>query len=160
MRSNIQDSDSEPENISVGRRSTPVKTQTATNSNTTPSNGRNKLFCNLDCSQAYHCLQQGDQRSIEMLAIIFASRKFGYLRLAQGFSRALSAFPSFIRECLDIVIKADRCAQYVDDIGVAAIDAEQLLNDLRATFQCIQKVVWKLKMPNCHFGATEIDFLL
>ena len=27
-----------------------------------------QLFCKLDCSQAYHCLQMGDQRSIEMLA--------------------------------------------------------------------------------------------
>ena len=27
-----------------------------------------KLFCKLDCSQAYHCLQMTDQRSIEMLA--------------------------------------------------------------------------------------------
>ena len=27
-----------------------------------------KVFCILDCSQAYHCLQRADQRSIEMLA--------------------------------------------------------------------------------------------
>ena len=26
------------------------------------------LFCKLDCSQAYHCLQMADQRSVEMLA--------------------------------------------------------------------------------------------
>ena len=30
------------------------------------------LFCKLDCSQAYHCLQMPDQRSVEMLAFIFA----------------------------------------------------------------------------------------
>ena len=41
VRSNIQDSDSEPENISVARTSTPVKTYTATNSKTMPNNGRN-----------------------------------------------------------------------------------------------------------------------
>ena len=34
------------------------------------------LFCKLDCSQAYHCLQMADQRSVEMLAFIFASRTF------------------------------------------------------------------------------------
>ena len=28
------------------------------------------LFCKLDCSQAYHCLQMADQRSVEMLASI------------------------------------------------------------------------------------------
>ena len=88
-----------------------------------------------------------DQRSIEMLAFNFASRTFAYRRLAQGLSRVLSAFPSFMREYLDKVIKADQCAQYVDDIGIAANDAEQLINNLRATFQCIQKAGLKLTMP-------------
>ena len=32
------------------------------------------LFCKLDCSQACHCLQMADQRSVEMLAFNFASR--------------------------------------------------------------------------------------
>ena len=34
------------------------------------------LFFILDYSQAYHCLQLVDQRSVEMLAFIFASRTF------------------------------------------------------------------------------------
>ena len=76
-----------------------------------------KLFCKLDCSQAYHCLQMADQRSVELLAFNFASRTFAYCRLAQGLSRALSAFSSFLREYLDSVIKADQCAQRLDDIG-------------------------------------------
>ena len=33
------------------------------------------LFCKLNCSQAYHCLQMANQRSVEMLAFIFASKK-------------------------------------------------------------------------------------
>ena len=118
-----------------------------------------KLFCKLDCSQAYHCLPMADHRSIEMLAFNFASRTFAYRRLAQGLSRALSAFSSFMREYLDKVIKADQCAQYVDDIGIAANDAEQLIKNLRATFQCIRHAGLKLTMHKCHFGATEIDFL-
>ena len=40
---NTQDSDSEPENVSVARTSTPVKTHTATNSKTTPVNSRNMV---------------------------------------------------------------------------------------------------------------------
>ena len=118
-----------------------------------------KLFCKLNCSQAYHCLQMADQRSIEMLAFNFAIRTFAYRRLAQGLSRSLSAFSSFMREYLDKVIKADQCAQYVDDIGIAANNAEQPFNNLRATFQCIQQARLKLTMHKCHFGATEIDFL-
>ena len=118
-----------------------------------------RLFCKLDCSQAYHCLQMADQRSIEMLAFNFASRTFAYRRLARGLSRALSAFSSFMRDYLDKVIKADQCAQYVDDIGIAANDAEQLIKNLRATFKCIREAGLKLTMHKCHFGATEIDFL-
>ena len=117
-----------------------------------------KLFCKLDCSQAYHCLQMADQRSIEVLAFNIASRTFAYRRLAQGLSITLSAFSSFMREYLDKVIKADQCAQYVDYIGIAANAAEQLFNNLRATFHCIPKAGLKLTMHECHFGATENDF--
>ena len=118
-----------------------------------------KLFCKLDCSQAYHCLPMADQRSVEMLAFNFASRTFAYRRLAQGLSRALSAFSSFMREYLDKVIKADECTQYVDDIGIAANDADHLIKNFKATFECIRHAGLKLTMHKCHFGATEIDFL-
>ena len=60
-----------------------------------------KLFCKLDCSQAYHCLQMADQRSVELLAFNFASRTFANKRPAQELSRTLSAFSSFMREYLD-----------------------------------------------------------
>ena len=69
------------------------------------------LFCKLDCSQAYHCLQMADQRLVEMLAFNVASRTFAYKRLAQGLSRSVSAFSSFMREYLDPVVKAAQCAQ-------------------------------------------------
>ena len=118
-----------------------------------------KLFCRLDYSQAYHCQQKADQRSIAMLAIISASRTFASRRLAQGLSRALSAFSSFKREYLDKVIKVDQCAQYVDNIGIAANDADHLIAKLRATFKCIQEAGLKLTNHKCQFDATEIDFL-
>ena len=70
------------------------------------------LFCKLDCSQAYHCLQMADQRSVEMLAFSFTIRTFAYKRLAQGLSRSVSAFSCFMREYLDPVVKADQCAQW------------------------------------------------
>ena len=47
------------------------------------------LFCRLDCSQAYHCLQMADQRSVERLAFNLASRTFAYKRLPQGLSRSV-----------------------------------------------------------------------
>ena len=105
-----------------------------------------KLFCKLDCSHAYHCLPMADQT-------------FAYRRLAQGLSRTLSAFSSFMREYLDKVIKADQCAQYVDNIGIAANDADHLIKNLKATFECIRHAGPKLTRNKCHFGATEVDFL-
>ena len=72
------------------------------------------LFCKLGCSQAYHCLQMVDQRSVEMLAFNFASRTFAYKRLAQCLSRSVSVFSSLMREYLDPVVKADQCAQNVE----------------------------------------------
>ena len=64
-----------------------------------------------------------------------------------------------MREYLDKVIKADQCAQYVDDIGIAANDADHLITNLRATLKCIQEAGLKLTMHKCHFGAKKIDFL-
>ena len=117
------------------------------------------LFCKLDCSQAYQCLQMADQRSVEMLAFNFASRTFAYKRLAQGLSRSVSAFSSFMREYLDLVVKADQCAQYVDDIGIAANNATDLTRNIRAVFKCIRQAGLKLAIEKCHFGVRQVEFL-
>ena len=94
-----------------------------------------------------------------MLAFNFASRTFAYKRPAQGLSRALSAFSSFMRENLDKVIKADQCAQYVDDIGIAANSVTQLIRNIGAVFECIRQAGLKLFIDKCHFGVTEVEFL-
>ena len=117
------------------------------------------LFCELDCSQAYHCLQMADHRSVEMLAFNFANRTFAYKRLAQGFSRSVSAFSSFLREYLDPVVKADQCAQYVADIGVAANNATDLTRNIRAVFKCIRQAGLKLTIEKCHFGVRQVELL-
>ena len=116
------------------------------------------LFCKLDCSQAYHCLQISDQRSVEMLAFNFASRTFAYKKLAQGFSRSVSAFSSFMREYLDAVVKADQCAQYVDDIGIAANNATDLTRNFRAVFKCNRQAGLKLTIEKCHFESDKLSF--
>ena len=117
------------------------------------------LFCKLNCSQAYHCLQMADQRSVEMLAFNFAGRTFAYKRLAQGFSRSVSAFSSFMREYLDPVVKADQCAQYVDDIGIAANNATDLTRNIRAVFKCIRQAGLKLTIEKCRFGVRQVELL-
>ena len=117
------------------------------------------LFCKIDCSQAYHCLQMADQRSVEMLAFNFASRTFAYKRLPQGLSRSVSAFSSFMREYLDPVVKAYQCAQYVDDIGIAANNTTDLTRNIRAAFQCIRNAGLKLTIEQCFFGVRQVEVL-
>ena len=117
------------------------------------------LFCKLDCSQAYPCLQVADQRSVEMLAFTFASRTLAYKRLAQRLSKPVSAFSSFMREYLDPVVKADQCAQYVDDIGIAAIQASDRTGNIRAVFKCNRRAGLKLTIEKCHIGVTQVEFL-
>ena len=96
---------------------------------------------------------------MEVLAFNFSSRTFAYRRLAQGFSRSVSAFSSFMREYLDPVVKADQCAQYVDDIGIAANSATDLTRNIRAVFQCIRNAGLKLTIQKCHFGVRQFEFL-
>ena len=111
------------------------------------------LFCKLDCSQAYHFLQMADQRPVEMLAFNIASRTFDYKRLAQGLSRSVSAFSSFLREYLDPVVKADQCAHYVDDNGIAANNATDLTRIIRAVFKCIRPAGLKLTIEKTSFWS-------
>ena len=94
-----------------------------------------------------------------MLAFNFASRTFAYRRLAQGPSRSVCAFSSFMREYLDPVIKADQCVQYVDDTGIAANSATYLTRNIRAVFKCIQQAELMLTNEKCHFGVREVEFL-
>ena len=120
---------------------------------------RKSLFFKLDCSQAYHCLLLADQRSVEMLAFNFASRTFTYKRLAKGLSNSVSAFSSFMHECLDPVVEADQCAQYVDDIGIEATNATELTRNSRAVFKCVCQAGLKLTIEVCHFGVRQVEFL-
>ena len=64
-----------------------------------------------------------------------------------------------MREYLDKVIKVDQCAQDVDDIDIAATDADHFIANLTATFKCIQELGLILTMHKYQFDATEIDFL-
>ena len=94
-----------------------------------------------------------------MLAFNFASRTFAYKRPAQGLSRSVSAFSSFMRVYLDPVVKTDQCAQYVDDIGIAAEKATDLTRNIWAVFQCIRNAGLKLTIEKCHSGVRQVEFL-
>ena len=118
-----------------------------------------KFFAKLDCSQAYHVLQMADPLSVQLLSFNFLSRTFAYLRLAQGLSRSVSAFSSFMRKYLYPCIVADQCFQYVDDLGTAACTFEEFITNLRAIFVSIEKAGLKFSPGKCEFGLKEMTFL-
>ena len=90
---------------------------------------------------------------------ILLAAKVAYKRLAQGPSRSVSAFLSFMREYLDPVVKADQCAQYVDDIGSAANNATDLTRNIGAVFKCFRQAGLKLTIEKCRFGIKQVEFL-
>ena len=100
-----------------------------------------------------------DEQSIQLLSFNFRSRTFAFLRLAQGLTRSLSAFTSVVREYLDPLVKADRCAQYVDDIGIAANTPDELIENLELVFQQLTKAGLKLSVNKCEFGQQQIEYL-
>ena len=59
-----------------------------------------------------------------------------------------------MREYLDPVVKADQCAQYVDDIGIAANNAQNIW----AVFKCIRQAGLKLTIEKSHFGVRQVEF--
>ena len=64
-----------------------------------------------------------------------------------------------MREYLDPVVKADQCAQYVDDIGIAANKATDFTRTIRAVFKCIRQAGLNVTIEKCHFGVRQIEFL-
>ena len=64
-----------------------------------------------------------------------------------------------MREYLDPVVKADQCAQYVDDNGTAANNATVLTRNIRAVFDCIRQAGLKLTIEKCHFGVRQVEIL-
>ena len=93
-----------------------------------------------------------------MLPFNFACKTFAYRGPAQGLSRSVSAFSSPMRISSDCVIKADQCAQNVDDIGIAAKSPEQMISNIRAVFKCVQNVELKLCTAKCLFGKVKFNF--
>ena len=64
-----------------------------------------------------------------------------------------------MREYLDPVVKADQCAQFAGDIGIAANNATDLSRNIRAAFKRIRQAELKLTIEKCHFGVRQVEFL-
>ena len=131
----------------------------STMADTTAHFAGKSLFCKLDCSQAYHCVQMADPLSVQLLAFNFASRTMAYQRLARGLNRAVTGFSAFVRNYLEPCLSANICTQFMDDIGCGVDSAEQLLPYLRQIFQCLRRSGLKLSPEKYIFGSEHVSFL-
>ena len=61
-----------------------------------------------------------------------------------------------MRENLDKAIKADQCAHYVDDIGIAANDSTQLCINIKTVFECIRKQALNSLWLNAILGSKKL----
>ena len=64
-----------------------------------------------------------------------------------------------MRQYLDPVVKADQCAQHVDDIGIVTTNATDLTRNIGAVFKCIRKAGLKLTYKKCHSAVRQFEFL-
>ena len=118
-----------------------------------------KLFCKLDCSQAYHCVQMADDLSVQLLAFNFASRTLAYNCLAQGLKKSVTGFSSFVKHYLDKCLAANVCTQFMDDIAAGVTCFDEMLPTLKKIFDCLRESGLKLSAHKCEFGTIKIDYL-
>ena len=112
------------------------------------------LFCKLDCTQAYHCLQMADQRSVEMFAFKFGCRSFAYRRFAQGLSRSLSAFSSFMR---DTWTRLSKLTKVLNTWTILEWQPTMLRN-LPGTFgQSFAKQDWNWQLKSAHSESDKFN---
>ena len=77
-----------------------------------------QLFCNLDYSQAYYCVEIADDLSVQLLVFNFASRTFAYDCVARGLNKSVTASSSFIKHYFDKCVAPNVRTQFMDDIAM------------------------------------------
>ena len=97
------------------------------------------------------------------MSVCFDARTLAYRHLAQILNRSLSELKSFIRECLDPVVKAYSCTQYVDNIGIAAHTGDEILQNIELVFHWIEFVglelyVIKVRLDKVRLNLQEGNF--
>ena len=97
--------------------------------------------------------------SVQLLAVHFVSISYEYKCLAQGLNKSVTRFSSFIRNYLDLCLASANCTQFIDEIGKAVTNFEQLVPSLRAIFMCIRQSGRKLSPKRCERAAHSIKIL-
>ena len=94
---------------------------------------------------------------MEIVALNIASKSVAHKRLPQGLSRSVSVFSGFMREKMDPVVQANQCAQYVDDIGIAANIATDFTRNIRAVSWFILETGFKLTIESTILESDKLN---
>ena len=116
------------------------------------------LFCKLDCSQAYHCLQMADQLSVEMLAFFLPAE----LLATRDSHKATADLSLLFRvSCVSTWTQLSRLTNVLNTWTILEL-RPTLQRTLSGTFGQSSKAFAKLDwtdIRNCHFGVTRVEFL-
>ena len=96
-----------------------------------------------------------DDVSVQLLAFSFASKTYAYKCLAQVLKKSVTRFSSFIRHYLNPCLALGNCTQFMDDIGNAVTNFEQLIPTLRELFICIRQSGLKLSPEKCETATMK-----
>ena len=66
----------------------------------------------------------------------------------------------FSKDASPIFAQRKPCAQYVDDIGIAANNATEFTRNIRAVFKCIGQGELKLAIEKCYNGVRQVEIQL
>ena len=64
-----------------------------------------------------------------------------------------------IRECLDPLVKANKCARYVDDVGIGAHTGDDMIDNTIEVLQATDRAGLKFNMPKCRLAQAKVEFL-
>jgi hypothetical protein len=115
------------------------------------------LLSFLDCYSGYHqiALKEEDQNKTSFItpfgAYCYKTMSFGLKNVGATYQRA-------IQTCLSEQI-GDNAEAYVDDVVVKTKNPDMLVEDLRQTFENLNKWKWKLNLNKCVFGVPSGQLL-
>ena len=124
-----------------------------------PSGGYENIVTAIDVFSLYIFAYPTSNQDAKTVAkvIINIMTKHAYLPTTLISDKGTAFTSAVIKEVA--VVKADQCAQYVDDIGIAANNATDLARNNRAVLKFIRQAGLKLTIEKCHFGVRQVEFL-
>ena len=124
-----------------------------------PSGGYENIVTAIDVFSLYIFAYPTSNQDAKTVAkvIINIMTKHAYLPTTLISDKGTAFTSAVIKEVA--VVKADQCAQYVDDIGIAANNATDLARNNRAVLKFIRQAGLKLTIEKGHFGVRQVEFL-